>query len=775
MGNACSSLGATPAKDLTSSSSNNSNSSSEQKTDLFAASHLVPDEILLRLLRRGLQDSPNAVATYFLHRIRIAIKNDDVRTLKKLVAGYTDELATGTQPQSAGSLNSSIAFGNDVIGQCDALNHSHMALPILESMHEKLALSPSAWTPTSSDEQRAQALLGLNALAIEKRMAVCEALLLDAPITSWERLHLLPLSASSAPDFFRSADRIAAMRLLQAHPQSSAVSLLDCLLNDATTTGKLDEVVDRIFLCLPKHSPNSSSIRRLMCEWIRMRCEVTQRAVPERVVSESQEYAYDREFLEWILATPKAVQFTLLAHYLNLPGGPAKEAAQLVFSRGTLALAGRADSPTDSSAALNRATETSSSKLRHWVLSTFPGSNLQADGGMNAPQPWLLTEDRQLRAPLTAPGLLFKYPLEGNYGLRLQVSHAGLKNSLGGIIRGVELYADVEPGRDRERGSSLSISTLSARLTSTPNSGFKIEGQPVPDPVVVACDVQDDSVSFRIGDQQLGKIPVTSQSFPFAGLIPSRPTAQQKLLEITGAPQIARSVNLLDASLSGWSANRYNRQLAGAVSLRNEQPGIAARPFASTTRPAWKFDVGELRSDGSIAQTNVVSVEQQLHKSHNSLLYARPLLEGERFEYEIFCVGSNPLTAPVVGLTAMMIEDERVRLHWLPTWQDTLFLGIRHDNRADDPQGEQLLPAKFLPGQWNKIALRIADKRIVLSLNDQDVYRRPVPANTSNEFGWLSVPDKTTDRIRNATLSGDWPMRLPDDLFEAEDLLRPTR
>ncbi len=115
-----------------------------------------------------------------------------------------------------------------------------------------------------------------------------------------------------------------------------------------------------------------------------------------------------------------------------------------------------------------------------------------------------------------------------------------------------------------------------------------------------------------------------------------------------------------------------------------------------------------------------------------------------------------------------MLEGGRVRLHWLPTVREVQAGGIAVDNLADDPQAEQLSNAKLNNDQWNKVSLRIDSQHIVLSINGSDVYRRPIPANNTTEFGWLSDPEKPSIRIRNATLSGNWPSQLPADLWEAK-------
>ena len=114
----------------------------------------------------------------------------------------------------------------------------------------------------------------------------------------------------------------------------------------------------------------------------------------------------------------------------------------------------------------------------------------------------------------------------------------------------------------------------------------------------------------------------------------------------------------------------------------------------------------------------------------------------------------------------MMIEGGRVRLHWLPTAREVAGGGIAIDNRADDPRSEQLSEAKLNNDQWNKVSLRVEGNQTIMSINGSDVYRRPIPASSTTEFGWLSNPDSPSIRIRHATLKGNWPSQLPKDLWE---------
>ncbi len=113
-----------------------------------------------------------------------------------------------------------------------------------------------------------------------------------------------------------------------------------------------------------------------------------------------------------------------------------------------------------------------------------------------------------------------------------------------------------------------------------------------------------------------------------------------------------------------------------------------------------------------------------------------------------------------------MIEEDQVKLHWLPSESDLFICSDLLTSRGQGAGAEQLSTPQVLLGSWNKVVLRMDENDLTLSLNGKDVYRRPLGSVASREFGWICNPAVSRVRIRHATLQGKWPATVPADLWE---------
>ena len=745
------------AKDLQSSPTNSN--------DLSIATETLPNDSRNRLLQHALALDLIGTAPYFQHFIRGAIQAEDVKRLNELVPDFVKQV----EAASAGMANRNNVennIWNEVIAECYRANRPYMALKALRHVQDRSS-AQNLPSPPTRDEARLNALLGLCELPLEKRILMTQALMLDETITSSDNFCFASFPNSQAPNYFRSPEWQAKAKLLQADPEVGTISLLDVLLSDAETSGKLDEIVDKLFERLNPEQAAKERLSLLLCEWITMRAEVRQQPIPARIITERKLLADGEAFQEWYLKSDPPIRNSLAASYKRKPDSPAgkfiidmdKGVQNPVLKRLNIELG--PDGPS--------AGWVSSENLKHWLAFAVPEPpNSQTFAGYGfASRPWLTSTEQKVWSRNTSAALMFKYPLKGNYAIRFQVLQSGddwSRHAFGGVINGTFLEY-----RGRSTiGSRESLAAMSGRLTSSLSSTFRMNKSPEKtQDVTVECAYENDRVSLSINGEKLAHTQFTSHSFPFAALLPV--ASQQGGFKFTGSPVIAQSVSLLDSSFSGWSARRYDRLLTNGLNLQTaDQPPPVADPTSSNLA-SWKMENNALRSDGSLASGNRTSDPQQVvRKTHNCMIYSRPLLDGERFDYEVWQDSTTPAAAPVIGLTAMMIEDGRIRLHWLPTAREVAGGGIAVDNRADDPLSQQLSTAKLNNDQWNQISLRVEGNQIFLSINGSDVYRRPIPTGATTEFGWLSNPEQPSIRIRHATLKGNWPSELPNDLWETK-------
>ena len=728
--------------------------------DLSAASQPIPSDVLDRLLDGAMHADVIAAAPYFQHVILRSIEADDLKELYRLVPlfiQHVQRLATA----NPGNYNVEGNVWNEVIAQCASRNRHYMTLKALQRVRNLPPLANANASANASavageekrrNDLRVNALVALCAHPIDKRIRFTEALVFDDPIANVDAFHFCNLPATQAPTYFRAPEWQAATKLLQANPTVDTISLLDLLLSDAQTSGKLNETVDRLFQQLSPDSADADGLARLLCEWLAMRSMLRHDELPARVLTESARLKPIDSINKWLLWSQPQIKQSLAAHY--------RQSTDTAMAR----LFNDSDK---SEQTTGPTSDASSQTLKHWLnIAVSDPSNSQAYAGYGEqPKPWQVSSDHQLRSLNTSNALMLKYPLQGSYSIRFTLINSGndwSQSAYGGIINGTFLEFR---GRGQS-GSRAALAAVNGRLTSSLNSSLRLNTEPTKsEPVTLECKYQDDLVVLSINGQALAKSQFTSHSYPFAGLIPLNSPAQYKDVEIVGSPQIASSVNLLDSSFSGWSARRYDRLLTNVMNLQSFDQPVAEQNLSPSHLASYTFNGNELRSERSMGSIDTKEPTLQLRNNHNCMLYARPLLEGERFEYEVWQGNDTPAGSPVIGLTALLIEDGKIRLHWLPTASDIANCGIALENRADDAAAQQLAPARLNDDQWNQVSLRIEDKRLVLTINGTDVYRRPTTNNT--EFGWLSQPDQPSIRIRNAKLIGNWPQTLPSNLWEA--------
>jgi hypothetical protein len=63
--------------------------------------------------------------------------------------------------------------------------------------------------------------------------------------------------------------------------------------------------------------------------------------------------------------------------------------------------------------------------------------------------------------------------------------------------------------------------------------------------------------------------------------------------------------------------------------------------------------------------------------------------------------------------------------------------------------------------------VRLAGDTLILTLNGETIYKRPLKATHQRTFGLFRYADETEARVRNVTYRGYWPRTLPaaSDLF----------
>ncbi|HUE70745.1 MAG TPA: DUF1583 domain-containing protein [Pirellulaceae bacterium] len=240
-----------------------------------------------------------------------------------------------------------------------------------------------------------------------------------------------------------------------------------------------------------------------------------------------------------------------------------------------------------------------------------------------------------------------------------------------------------------------------------------------------------------------------------------------KNLKLLGTPEIPREIKLSHGDrLDGWSGAYFGQRLAPRISLREPAPANQQEYYGDGRQPPpdWRSEEGVL-----IGRMN----PEAAGTAQGLLRYHRPLLAGDRLRYEFLYEPEKTMAHPAIGRTALLLEPEGVRLHWLvqrtnPTHPD---LDLR--NAIDDPQqrrGPKELPLEV--GNWNRVQLVRKDATVELSLNDVLVYEFPLQPQEETRFGLFYYADQTEARVRNVVLRGNWPERLAEE--DLANLLAPS-
>lgn len=211
-------------------------------------------------------------------------------------------------------------------------------------------------------------------------------------------------------------------------------------------------------------------------------------------------------------------------------------------------------------------------------------------------------------------------------------------------------------------------------------------------------------------------------------------------VRITGRPVIPQEVSLSNhPDLPGWE------------SYFDESIGLA--------KTTWRF----LHVDGEAAEIRSYRHPSYAGTFRESLLqYQRPIPTTGAVRYEFFYEPDGVIVHPAVGRMALMLLPDGVNLHWITDGPfDRGQLSPSATILEPEAQrGPASLPLKA--GQWNSATVSLTEKRIRLELNGELVFERKIEPENLRTFGLFRFGDQHDVRVRNVTMSGDWPQTLPE-------------
>ena len=278
--------------------------------------------------------------------------------------------------------------------------------------------------------------------------------------------------------------------------------------------------------------------------------------------------------------------------------------------------------------------------------------------------------------------------------------------------------------------------------------------------------MDDEFLSYRVNGTLVYRED-RSRSSPWIGLhSEGNKKTMVRNLSITGTPTIPREVNLIpDGNLRGWSGQYFGVKLPAANVNINKREKEAKTPRRYRSNPkvaqinnlAWTVKDGELVSG---------EMDKRGFNGQSCIRYERPLGDGETIRYEFFYEPGKTEIHPTIGRVAYMLRPEGVHLHWMnagsTSWK------IPPDYEVPVPESDPQ-PCVLIPRQWNKVELDRNGNHLQIAVNGETVFDQEAQSRLGDMvFGLYHNGTKTSARIRNVTLRGNWPDNLPANLFVAE-------
>lgn len=458
-------------------------------------------------------------------------------------------------------------------------------------------------------------------------------------------------------------------------------------------------------------------------------------------------------------------------------------------------------------------------RLKHFTVASDWDGGAILDGIPSKPV-WVSRNDASTswghEASIMQSYLFLKYPLTGDFEIAFRAldgSYAEPGIALGGILTEFLPY-----------NKTIAFSSFGYRHVGSVSKKFEKYKQGEWN----QYRIKRTATEFQVfaNEEQAVTIPSEESAMPFVALgAQSYRRTSIDDLKISGRVQIPRKVSLCTPRLAGWSTY-YTQQLLEPMQLMSKttdkvSDGIAMFDVEGDEQPGYDFDrikdllypyaydqeigdaaypwvvkdgvlesadqklarlakLDELETAGTFVQPYVremIEREPTKPRSVGMIYYQRPICDGETIELE-FYQDSNPepvegkartlpyTISPTIGRTAVLLDQPDVALRWIAGDGEKVWLGTDPEQRVIDPEARQLSKAQLRERDWNTLSIRWTNGVATLSINGQAVYERKWDSTTAPQFGLVHNPNASQVRVRNMTLSGNWPETLPENLFE---------
>jgi hypothetical protein len=242
--------------------------------------------------------------------------------------------------------------------------------------------------------------------------------------------------------------------------------------------------------------------------------------------------------------------------------------------------------------------------------------------------------------------------------------------------------------------------------------------------------------------------------------------------EMTGSPEILPEVTLSkDPQMRGWSCSflgQTRSRVAPVEPIVKERPSVDSELRKSFD---WAWE------DGIITGRHLRDtrrLDAMMDESLQGLLrYDRPLASGETLTWDFDYSPGKVEAHPALGRMAFLFYPDGVSLHWITV--DAGEWNLLPADHGLTVRKDQRGPAKLpLHHGWNQAAMSLQRDTVSLSINGVLVYEHTLRQEDRRQFGLFHFRTRTTARVRNIVLSGDWPKSLTAEDWTALTQSRAT-
>lgn len=381
-------------------------------------------------------------------------------------------------------------------------------------------------------------------------------------------------------------------------------------------------------------------------------------------------------------------------------------------------------------------------RLKYWVPVVRDSDESRSPGLHDAS--WLVQEDHILHLSGSHNDtLLLRFPLTGDFRFQCETQLDDQSGTNGSLRYGGLQFQTV--------GSSGPFSVHDVGGNAIGNRPWSVayrSAVPTFNRMSIASTSNTATLSVNLHPMWVQSKGLTTS--PWVGLASrgdTRPLFRN--FQVTGHPVIPRSIRLAeDDVLRSWQPQAWG---AGAAVVAQLESG-------------WSVSQGVIQAPSDQSDQPKPEGSSNNKLAQSLLSYDRPLLNGETVNYEFFHEPGVSEVHPALGRVGFLLQPEGVRIHWMTDGDE--WTSLSSENTVVEPlcrRGPRPLPLRS--GDWNRLSVKRTDKAVTLSLNEVEIYERPVDWTGDHRFGLYRHSTTAAVKVRNAELTGDWPETLPQEFL----------